>query len=31
VVVAVGGFADPGFALPSVSVYEERTHIIHED
>jgi hypothetical protein len=39
VVVAVGGFADPGFALPSVSVYEERKHpwvalpdnIIHED
>jgi hypothetical protein len=39
VVVAVGAFADPGFVLPSVSVYEERKHpwvvlpdpIIHED
>jgi hypothetical protein len=39
VVVAVGAFADPSFALPSVSFYEERKHpwvalpddIIHED
>jgi hypothetical protein len=39
VVVAVGAFADPGFALPSVSFYEDRKHpwvalpddIIHED
>lgn len=26
VLVAVGGFADPSFPLPSVSVYDERMH-----